>query len=63
MYDRLSELYLCPQAEAEGELRGHPQGGLHEVQEEPQEGQAPRHQEVVLHPHRGVRVSRGGSSN
>ena len=41
--------------EAQRGVRGHPQGGLLQVQEEPQEGPEARRQEVVLRPHRGVR--------
>ena len=40
--------------EAGGGVRGHPQGGLLQVQEEPQEGAEARHQEVVLRAHRAV---------
>jgi len=43
------------QAGAHRGVCGCSQGGLHQVQDQPKEGQEACCQEVVLHPHRGVR--------
>merc|ERR1712110_1084249 len=43
------------QAGAHRGMRGRAQGGLHQVEDQPQEGQEARRQEVVLRPLRGVR--------
>ena len=43
-------------AEAGRELHRHPQGGLLQVQEEPEEGLEAGHQEVVLHANQGART-------
>merc|ERR1739842_26195 len=44
----------CSQAGAHRGVRGCPQGGLHQVKDQPQEGQEACCQEVVLYSFRGV---------
>ena len=46
----------CPPAQASTGVRRHPQGGLLKNEDEPQESAKARRQEVVLRPHRGVRL-------